>query len=659
VSAQKTSDPTEGVPPPPDVARAESVTPAPAAAVSPPVTTPRLTTGLAARLERVRAAWEGLARRQTFRVGRSLSPWVVGALAVAVLVSIGTDFQMYVAGTVLIYAMAALGLSWLMGHAGQVSIGTAALMAVGGYLTAVLSSDYSWGVFPVPILLSGVIGGILGLIVGLPALRLSGIYLALATLALQFIVVFGADRYQQHTGNISGFAVAPPTIGDFQFTYGQSYVILLSAFLALTILIIRNLYHHAPGRMWLAIRESELAASAIGVNTTRWKLSAFIGSSAIIACAGSLFAYYTQRVSSETYSLDFAITFIVMIIIGGMGSIAGAVVGAILVTIAPYLLTFATSQLPESAITGWLNNNIFYLNNGLYGLLVLFFLLYRPDGAVPALRQLGRTAIARLVARPKLTAPAERPTEMSAMPQRTEGVSAPPLLVVEGLRVTYQTGARAVDGIDLEVPEGAIVALIGRNGAGKTSTLRAVSGFFGSENVRLEGRVTIAGRNVLGMSPNRTSQLGIVLVPEREKVFPSLTVAEHLRIAQTKDGPRFEDESLFAALRPRLKSPAGLLSGGERQLLALSTAWLLRPRLMMIDELSLGLAPVMIRRLVAGVRELREKHGMTFLLVEQNAAAALDIADWVYLVEAGRIMAQGKPEDVAQHKLLIPIASVS
>jgi ABC-type branched-subunit amino acid transport system permease subunit/ABC-type branched-subunit amino acid transport system ATPase component len=604
-------------------------------------------------------AFAGLDRARSAPGVRQVRPytgWLLGILLVAFLLGVGSDFALFITGTVIIYAISALGLDLLMGRAGQVSIGNAALMAVGGYLTAIVSTK-AWGFFPIPVLVAGVAGAAVGFIVGLPALRLRGIYLALATLALHFIVQFGADRYQQKTGQISGLSPEPPSFAGFQFQYGKSYVLLLAVALGITILVLRNVYRHAPGRMWMGIRESELAAAAIGVNATRWKLIAFVTSSAIIACAGSFFAYYTQSVSSETFNLDFAITFIVMIIIGGVGSIAGAIVGATIVTMAPYALTTVTDHLPSSPLSGWLHDNIFYLNNGLYGLLVLFFLLYQPEGAVPGLRRLGRWAVARLVS-------ATRPVHVEAAPEDTATLvrhlpskAATPLLRVEDLGVTYRTGARAVDGIELEVPEGAIVALLGRNGAGKTSTLRAISGFFGSERVRVDGRVLVDGRNVAGLSPVRAAKLGLVLVPERDKVFASLRVSEHLRIADRDRGEALREEPLFAPLWTRLDSPAGLLSGGERQLLSLSTAWLLRPRLLMIDELSLGLAPVMIRRLVAGVRELRDKHGMTFLLVEQNAAAALEVADWLYVMEAGKIVAQGTPDEVARHNLLTPVSA--
>jgi branched-chain amino acid transport system permease protein len=592
---------------------------------------------------------------RALRLVRPYTGWLLAVLVLLAILGMGSAFALFVTGTVIIYAISALGLDLLMGRAGQVSIGNAALMAVGGY-TAALVSNQAWGPFPIPVIAGGAAGALVGLIVGLPALRLRGIYLALATLALHFIVVFGADRYQQKTGQISGLAPNTPSFAGFDFVYGRSYVILLAVFLGLTVLLLRNIYRHAPGRMWMGIRESELGAATIGVNATRWKLIAFVTSSTIVACSGALFAYYTQRVSSETFSLDFAITFIVMIIIGGVGSIAGAITGAAIVTLAPYGMTWVTQQLPASPLSGWLHANVFYLNNGLYGLLVLFFLLYQPEGAVPGLRRLGKWAVASVFGTTKERS-APSADALHAEPARHLQTGRPPLLRVENLGVTYRTGARAVDGVELEVPEGAIVALLGRNGAGKTSTLRAISGFFGSEHVNVEGRILVDGRNVAGVSPVRAAKLGLVLVPERDKVFASLRVIDHLRIADPARGEALRDEPLFAPLWTRLESPAGLLSGGERQLLSLSTAWLLRPRLLMIDELSLGLAPVMIRRLVAGVRELRDKHGMTFLLVEQNAAAAMEVADWVYVMEAGRVVAQGTPDEVRRHNLLTPVSA--
>ena len=581
-------------------------------------------------------------------------PWVVAAVAVVMFVNSATNYILLISAIALIYALSAVGLSWLMGRAGLVSIGNAAIMAIGGYTTAILAGHKGWSVFPIPFLVSGVIGAFFGLLIGLPALRIRGVYLALATLALQFVVSFAGNQYQTHTNNFGGLAVRPLTIAGHKFFDGKSFIFLLFGCLGLTVLLLRNMYRQGPGRMWGAIRESELAATAIGVNVRRWKLNAFIGSSALIAISGSFFAYFVMYVSADTYTLDFAVSFIVMIIIGGVDSIAGAIVGATIVTSLPYLLTNIIHGLPQSGISHWLGVNVYYINSGLYGLLVLLFLIYQPEGVVPGLRRLGSWTLRTIAPLPQavgepVKAQVQVTTSRVLETARASGVA--PVLVVENLQVTYQTGARAVDGVSLRVDRGSIVVVLGRNGAGKTTTLRAISGFLTAEQVRLKGRITIDGVDVLGLPPVKASQHA-VLVPERNKIFPSLTVAEHLRICRTRSGPKVEDEAFFATLLGRMNLSAGLLSGGERQLLALAIAWQLKPKLLMVDEFSLGLAPVMIRRITEVIRQLREKEGMTFLIVEQNAVAALELADYVYVMEGGRVVAEGTPDSIDRTEVL-------
>ncbi len=614
--------------------------------------------GLRARVGQARSrlaernrVWQGAV---AYRWAVMLAPWAVCAAAALVFANQASAFILLIGGTAIIYAMSAIGLTWVMGRAGLVSIGNAAIMAVGAYTTAILAPKSGWGVFPIPLVMAGVFGVLVGLLIGLPALRLRGVYLAFGTLALQFFVAFAGEQYQKHTGEVSGVPVPQLSIAGYDFTYGKSFVLLLFGFLFLTVLLVRNMFRQGPGRMWDSIRESELAASAAGVNIARWKFAAFIGSSALISMSGSLLAYYTRIVSFDTFSLDFAITFIVMIIIGGMGSIAGAIVGAALVTALPHLLTTLTNSLPDGGFGDWLSSNIYYVNNGLYGILVLFFLLYQPDGVVPGVRRLGKRVL-------NWVAPLERasPQAIGSVVKRpavdlSEAQAGPELLRVDELEVTYRTGAKAVDGVSLRVDEGSIVVVLGRNGAGKTSTMRAISGFLPAEQVRLSGRVTIDGQDVLGLPPVKASARA-VLVPERDKVFPSLTVREHLQIAQTGDAERVEDQPFFARLRERYDLPAGLLSGGERQLLALAVAWQLKPRVLMVDEFSLGLAPVMIRGVAEVIRTLRDEHRMTFLIVEQNAAAALDLADSIYVIESGRVVAHGTPQALADHDLLARI----
>jgi branched-chain amino acid transport system permease protein len=594
----------------------------------------------------------------------ALLPWIGSIVVLLLVIVFGNTYLLLVTGTLIIYAISAVGLSLLMGQAGLVSIGSAALMGLGAFTTAILSPLQGWGAFPLPLLVSGIVGGVVGMLIALPAMRLRGVYLALATLALQFFVAFGGDEYQKHTDADSGLPVTPIFIGGESLSYGPAFVLLLSLFLVAAVIVVKALLRHAPGRMWNAIRESELAATSIGVNIPIWKLSAFVVSSVITSVAGSLLAYYSLLVSIDTFSLDFAITFIVMLIVGGAGSIGGAVVGAIIVGGLPYLLTVLTQQLPAGGIGSWLGSHVYYVNNGLYGILVLFVLIYLPEGLVPAVCGRLRAITARRGENRQL--PGKQPHSTTTAPvgvdlEKDGNIGEPGriLLQVRDLRVRYDVGSRAVDGISLSIDEGSIVALLGRNGAGKTSTLRALSGFYATEGVTVTGRAMFGGRDLLDHSPTATAGLGVILVPERNKVFPSLTIAEHLRLVAPDGWPDSIARDSFRRLHERLDQPAGLLSGGERQLLALALAAALRPTLLMVDEFSLGLAPAMIQQVGDVICELRRDMGMSVLLVEQNAGAALAIADTVYLLDGGRVVSEGTATAVADHALLLAAASAS
>ncbi len=231
------------------------------------------------------------------------------------------------------------------------------------------------------------------------------------------------------------------------------------------------------------------------------------------------------------------------------------------------------------------------------------------------------------------------------------------LLAVDKLEVVYQRAITAVQGVSLSVERGRIVALLGTNGAGKTTTLRAISGFLGLDDARVtDGAITFAGKRIHGLPPHEVTRRGIALVPERDKVFPNLTVAENLivpvaRSASTAEQRRLED--MVFAFFPRLADlrsrVGGLLSGGERQMLALGCALVCRPELLLIDELSLGLAPVVVEDLAGRLTQIRRELDLTILLVEQSAAVALTIADDGYVMENGRIVLDGPAERLRAH----------
>lgn len=232
-----------------------------------------------------------------------------------------------------------------------------------------------------------------------------------------------------------------------------------------------------------------------------------------------------------------------------------------------------------------------------------------------------------------------------------------PLLLVEKLEVVYHRAITAVQGINLSVEPGKIIAILGTNGAGKSTTLRAISGFLGIDNARVtEGSVIFKGKRVENRPPNEITRLGIVLVPEREKVFPNLTVAENLVAPAAPafgHAQRREREALVYHFFPRLADlrhrTGGLLSGGERQMLALASALMCRPELLLVDELSLGLAPVVVEDLMTRLAQIRKDLGISMVVVEQSAAVALNVADYGYVLENGRVVLDGDCERLRSH----------
>jgi branched-chain amino acid transport system ATP-binding protein len=231
------------------------------------------------------------------------------------------------------------------------------------------------------------------------------------------------------------------------------------------------------------------------------------------------------------------------------------------------------------------------------------------------------------------------------------------LLGIDKLEVVYQRAITAVQGITLAVEPQQIVALLGTNGAGKTTTLRAISGFLGIDDARVtEGTITFKGERIENGPPHENTRRGVVLVPERDKVFPNLTVAENL-IAPVPRGvthaERRRREALVYQFFPQLgglkNRIGGLLSGGERQMLALGSAIVCRPELLLVDELSLGLAPVVVEDLLRRLAEIRRELGITILIVEQSATVALEIADYGYVMENGRIVLDGTAERLRSH----------
>jgi branched-chain amino acid transport system ATP-binding protein len=229
-----------------------------------------------------------------------------------------------------------------------------------------------------------------------------------------------------------------------------------------------------------------------------------------------------------------------------------------------------------------------------------------------------------------------------------------PALHLRDLSVSYARKGLALDGVNLTIPKGGIVALLGANGAGKTTLIRAVSGLLPLHNGQIiRGSIDMDGQSILGLPSHKLVRLGLGQVPEGRLVFKQLTVEENLRVGAAVLPRSTEKErmdavyELFPRLLERRTQAAGWLSGGEQQMLALGRALVIRPRLLLVDELSLGLAPLIVSAIYKQLKLVGETLGASILVVEQNARLALDFAATAYVLERGRITLSGSAQEVA------------
>ena len=300
-------------------------------------------------------------------------------LFVALLIAfpfIASAFYLDLATQVFLAAIGSLSLMLLAGFAGQVSLGHAGLLAAGAFTAGILSKELNAPIF-VTLPCAAAIGALLGIVFGLPSLRLRGLYLAVSTLALHFVVVYLGGEYETKRGFSTGITIDTPIIAGFRLYGGKVWYFILLAFAAASLLICANLLRSRSGRAWRAIRAHETVASALGINIAAYKLLAFVISSAMTALAGALFAYYRGFVSVEAFSLFLSIQYVAMIIIGGMGSLLGALLGAAFVTLFPYLIEAVMRGLPNAQAYA---DVLFAVNYAAFGVVMIGFLVFEPQG---------------------------------------------------------------------------------------------------------------------------------------------------------------------------------------------------------------------------------------------------------------------------------------
>lgn len=289
-----------------------------------------------------------------------------------------SPFWLDIASQVCLAFIGALALMLLTGYAGLISLGHAGFIAAGAFTTAILFKELNASIF-VTLPASGLVGALLGVIFGLPSLRLKGLYLALSTLALHFIVTYAGSEYESKRGYATGVIMDPPKLGPFTIEDPRLwyYVLLFAAFLVLILAV--NLVRSRTGRAWMAIRARDVAAEAFGISVAFYKVLAFVVSSAITSIAGCLFAYYHGFVSVEAFSLLMTIEYVAMVIIGGLGSILGAIFGTVFVVLLPYLIDEAADTF---TVPARLSTYLFAVKYASFGLIMIIFLVFEPRGLV-------------------------------------------------------------------------------------------------------------------------------------------------------------------------------------------------------------------------------------------------------------------------------------
>jgi ABC-type branched-subunit amino acid transport system ATPase component/branched-subunit amino acid ABC-type transport system permease component len=631
--------------------------------------------------EEVRPIPAELARLPVVRWGR----WLLLALVVgaaAVVPHVVTVDRSLRASALLIYALLGLSLVVLSGWGGHVSLGQVAFFAIGAAVAAWLINTQGADLFAA-LVVAAVAGALAAVVIGIPASRIRGLALAVTTFAFSLAttsyllnpeffdwVPDRGDRIQRH-----------PLLGGLQVSTPTEVFMLALAVLVVVGFGVRGIRASRTGRVLVALRDNDRAAQAYGIDAPRARLTTFTLSGAIASMAGALFVHHQQAIDPSSYSPVQNLAVFTMVVVGGLSSVTGAVLGAVFLLGTQYFLP-SEWQILASGI-GVLA--ILWLAPG--GLATLPFGLrdrwlrrlaaghgvnladpdaeLHPDApatpptaptapAAPTTPATARTAPAAptATAPAPATAPATPPAPAATTTATAMDGGPPagsrPLLTVDGADVSYGP-VQILFGVDLTVGEGEAVALLGTNGAGKSTLLRAVSGLLRPQR----GTITFDGADITGQPAHRVAAAGLAQMPGGGGVFPSLTVAENLRTAGWLHRRRPEEmveaqaevDHLFPVLQERAGQRAGSLSGGQQQMLALAMVLVTRPRLLMIDELSLGLAPVVVSRLVRVVDDLRRR-GTTVVLVDQSVNVALEVADRAVFLERGQVRFSGPTADL-------------
>ncbi|MET8471663.1 ATP-binding cassette domain-containing protein [Streptomyces sp. NPDC006422] len=543
-------------------------------------------------------------------------PWAAAAVLMAVaFYTVTTPFWSGILAQGLAISLVFLSFTVVTGLGAMVSLAQAAFVTGAALVAGLLMSH------GVPFLWATLAGtcaaALLGALVALPALRLGGRSLALATLALAFLadqVLFqlGWLRNGDTGWEIPRAVAGPIDLGDDR-AMGVAMVVLCTAAVA----GLSALRGSRAGRAMLAVRSAPAAAMASGVSVIRTKLLLFTVSAGLAGFGGVMYASYNTRITATDFTAMTGLIWLAVVVAAGVRRPQFAVVAGLTFAVVPHLISDYLTESVQLPVI-------------LFGLAGLA-LANDPDGycaAIPARRHRRRTATADTV-------------EDAPVPDPEPGAA----LQLAGVQAGYD-GARVLQGVDLTVHPGEIVALLGPNGAGKSTTCKVAAGLMTPR----QGEVYVAGAPAGDEGAVRRARAGVVLAPEGRGIFPALTVDENLALQLPDQSDRSAVYERFAGLAARRGVTAGSLSGGEQQLLALAPLLHRPPRVLVADEPSLGLAPRVADEVYRLLAELRDA-GTGLLLVEEKASEILGVADTVAYLAQGRVTWCGPREKVEAERL--------
>ena len=558
------------------------------------------------------------------------------------------------------YAVAALSLNLVMGYAGQISLGHFALLGVGAFTSGLMTNAAKGGLpFIVALPVAVVMGALVALVIGVPALRLRGLYLAIATIGFSYAMERSVFRAKAFTGGTAGLEVPRPLAGSFLFSRNADYLAIVLVLLALACFVDGNVTRTKLGRAFHAVRSDESVAASYGVDVARHKLIAFVISGGMAGLAGAMYGHLYTFVNNETFGYAYSLLLVVIVVVGGLGSRTGVVVSAFAYALLPQLI----ERLVGTEQIGWAP--------AVGALLLMVTVAVNPGGIAQALKdreehkeiRRRRTETDVVGDEPELpTLPdLPRPTGLAPRPAERAGQ---PLLEVRDVSVRFG-GLQAVDAASLDVPRGRIVGLIGPNGAGKTTLFNVISGHIRPQ----AGTVRVLGRDVSALPAHARAATGIGRTFQQIGLAKDLSVTENLLLAQHSVAHYSAPEALVhlgrtgrveRELRARARdavdalgfekyadTPVRLLSHGQQRIVEIGCVLVTAPELVMLDEPSAGMSPGAAENLAVRLRDIRDQLGRTVLLIEHNIPLVLDVCDELYVLSAGRVIAQGPAAEVA------------